>query len=307
MGRLVAMEVFVRVIETGTFSGAARQLRIGQPAVSKIIAQLEERLGVHLLLRSNRGLTPTLAGQNFYERAKRVVEDANEAELIARGSGTALSGRLRVCATVSFARLHIIPHLPAFLAQHPELDIEVVMDDRAVDLVEEGIDIALRMGPLSDSTLTARKIGQCKRLVLGTPAYFSRAGVPRTPADLAAHQAIVLAQPTLSSAWSFRQGSTETAITAQGRVRVTAGEGVRAAVLADIGLAVTSEWLFADELKAGVVVPVLEDWELAPLDLWSIFPTGRRATAKARVFTAFVEELIANGAIITSNLPAKAE
>lgn len=307
MGRLVAMEVFVRVIETGTFSGAARQLRIGQPAVSKIIAQLEERLGVHLLLRSNRGLTPTLAGQNFYERAKRVVEDANEAELIARGSGTALSGRLRVCATVSFARLHIIPHLPAFLAQHPELDIEVVMDDRAVDLVEEGIDIALRMGPLSDSTLTARKIGQCKRLVLGTPAYFSRAGVPRTPADLAAHQAIVLAQPTLSSAWSFRQGSTETSITAQGRVRVTAGEGVRAAVLADIGLAVTSEWLFADELKAGVVVPVLEDWELAPLDLWSIFPTGRRATAKARVFTAFVEELIANGAIITNNLPAKAE
>ncbi|ASU37560.1 transcriptional regulator [Herbaspirillum sp. meg3] len=300
MGRLVAMEVFVRVIETGTFSGAARQLRIGQPAVSKIIAQLEERLGVHLLLRSNRGLTPTLAGQNFYERAKRVVEDANEAELVARGTGTALSGRLRVCATVSFARLHIIPHLPAFLAQHPELDIEVVMDDRAVDLVEEGIDIALRMGPLSDSTLTARKIGQCKRLVLGTPAYFSRAGIPLTPADLVTHQAIVLVQPALTSVWNFKQGTTETSVTAQGRVRVTAGEGVRAAVLADIGLSVTSEWLFAAELKEGVVVPVLQDWELVPLDLWSIFPTGRRATAKARVFAAFVEELVSNGKIITT-------
>ncbi|MFL9880779.1 LysR family transcriptional regulator [Herbaspirillum rhizosphaerae] len=300
MGRLVAMEVFVRVIETGTFSGAARQLRIGQPAVSKIIAQLEERLGVHLLLRSNRGLTPTLAGQNFYERAKRVVEDANEAELVARGTGTALSGRLRVCATVSFARLHIIPHLPAFLAEHPELDIEVVMDDRAVDLVEEGIDIALRMGPLSDSTLTARKIGQCKRLVLGTPAYFSRAGIPLTPADLVTHQAIVLAQPALTSVWNFKQGTTETSVTAQGRVRVTAGEGVRAAVLADIGLSVTSEWLFATELKEGIVVPVLQDWELAPLDLWSIFPTGRRATAKARVFAAFVDELVSNGKIITT-------
>lgn len=301
MGRLVAMEVFVRVVDTGTFSGAARQLRIGQPAVSKIIAQLEDRLGVQLLLRSNRGLTPTLAGQNFYERAKRVVEDANEAELVARGTGTALTGRLRVCATVSFARLHIIPRLPAFLAQHPELDIEIVMDDRAVDLVEEGIDIALRMGPLNDSTLIARKIGQCKRLVLGTPAYFSRTGFPRTPADLVTHQAIVLAQPTLTSVWNFKQGTSEISITAQGRLRVTAGEGVRAAVLADIGLSVTSEWLFASELKAGLVVPVLQDWELAPLDLWSIFPTGRRATAKARVFSTFIEDLVSNGEIINTD------
>jgi DNA-binding transcriptional LysR family regulator len=297
MGRLVAMEVFVRVVETGTFSGAARQLHIGQPAVSKTIAQLEERLGVHLLLRSNRGLTPTSAGQKFYERAKRVVEDANEAEQIARGAGAALTGRLRVCAAVSFARLHIVPHLPIFLAQHPELNIEVVMDDRAIDLVEEGIDIALRMGQLSDSALTARKIGRCRRLVLGTPAYFARAGIPATPADLAAHQAIVLIHPAMTPAWLFRQGAVEASVTVQGRMSATAGEGLRAAVLADIGLAVTSEWLFAADLESGSVMPVLEDWELPPLDLWVLFPTGRRASAKARAFVAFVESLIADGKI----------
>jgi DNA-binding transcriptional LysR family regulator len=292
MGRLVAMEVFVRVVETGTFSGAARQLRIGQPAVSKTIAQLEARLGVHLLLRSNRGLTPTLAGQHFYERAKRVVEDADEAELVARGIGAALSGRLRVCAAVSFARLHIIPHLPLFLAQHPDLDIEVVMDDRAVDLLEEGVDVAIRLGPLSDSSLTARKIGQCRRMVLGTPAYFNQCGVPVTPGDLDTHQALVLVHPTMTSTWNFRKGEAEASVTVRGRVRTTAAEGLRAAVLAGMGLAVTSEWLFAPELKDGLVVPVLEDWALPPLDLWAIYPSGRRATAKGRAFAAFVEGLV---------------
>jgi DNA-binding transcriptional LysR family regulator len=293
MGRLAAMEVFVRVVETGTFSAAARHLRIGQPAVSKTIAQLEERLGVHLLLRSNRGLTPTLAGQNYYERAKRAIEEVDEAEQAARGAGATLSGRLRVCAAVSFTRLHVIPHLPVFLARHPELDIDVVMDDRAIDLIEEGVDVALRMGALSDSALTARRIGQCRRLVLGTPAYFENAGVPATPGDLEAHQAVILEQPAITTTWTFRRDAIEVPVAVQGRVRVTAGEGLRAAVMAGLGLAISSEWLFAAELKAGLVKPVLQDWLLPPLDLWAVFPTGRRASAKARAFVAFVEEMVA--------------
>jgi DNA-binding transcriptional LysR family regulator len=141
MDRLTAMEVFIRVVETGSFSGAARLLRVGQPAVSKTIAQLEQRLGVSLLLRSPRGLTPTEAGHKFYERAKRAIEEADEAELAARDAGNGLSGRLRFSSGVTFGRLHIIPRLPLFLAAHPELTVEAILDDRDVDLIEGGIDV----------------------------------------------------------------------------------------------------------------------------------------------------------------------
>ena len=241
MNRLSAMEAFVRVIETGSFSGAARQLHIGQPAVSKAIAQIEERLGVRLLLRTTHGLSPTESGQSFYEHAKRAIEEVEEADLAARGAGAALSGRLRVCAAVTFARLHVMPHLPAFLDQHPALDVDVVLDDRNVDLVGAGIDVALRMGSLTDSTLTARKIGQGRRLVLGTPSYFAKYGEPGSPADLVRHQAVIYDQRGGGAAWSFRQGLAETAITLKGRVRVTAAEGVREAIFSDLGLTVSSE------------------------------------------------------------------
>src|SRR5215831_13871981 len=135
MDRLAAMEAFVRVVDAGSFSGAAKQLRLGQPAVSKTIVQLEDRLGVRLLLRSTHGLTPTEAGRNFYERAKRSIEEADEAELAARGAASTLTGRLRIQATVAFARLHVIPCLPAFLAQHPALDVDLVIDDRNINPV----------------------------------------------------------------------------------------------------------------------------------------------------------------------------
>jgi DNA-binding transcriptional LysR family regulator len=288
MDRLASMETFIRVVETGSFSGAARQLRVGQPAVSKTVAQLESYLGVKLLTRSTRGLTPTEAGLGYFERAKRAIEEADEAELAARGAGTGLKGRLRVCAAVTFARIHLIPLLPQFLAQHPDLDLEVVLDDRQIDLVQEGIDVALRMGKLLDSTLTARRIGRCKRLVLGTPGYFERAGTPATPADLSKHQAVVYLQGE-GSVWSFQRDSSEAAVKVQSRLKVTAAEGVRAAVLTHVGLTIASEWMFTPELRSGAVCAVLSEWSLPPLDLWAVFPTGRAATAKARAFVDFFE------------------
>jgi DNA-binding transcriptional LysR family regulator len=292
MDRFAAMETFVSVIEAGSFSGGARRLDVGQPAVSKSIAQLEERLGVRLVMRSTRGLTPTEAGQQYYERAKRAIEEIDEAELVARGSAAGLSGRLRVCAAVTFARLHIVPKMKSFLAQHPELNVDVVLDDRNVDLLEQGIDVALRMGALDDSSMTARKIAQSPRFVVGTPAYFSEAGTPHTPADLASHQAIVYEQRGGGMSWSFRRGNSETAVAVSGRMRVTAAEGVRAAVLADMGVAVASAWMFSPELASGEVQAVLTDWALPPIDLWAVFPTGRMASAKARAFAMFVEETL---------------
>lgn len=291
MDRLNAMETLVTVVEAGSFSGAARRLQVGQPAVSKTIAHLEERLGVKLLLRSTRGLTPTEAGQQFYERARRAIEEADEADRAARGAAADLSGPLRVCAAVTFARLHILPQLPAFLAAHPGISIDVVLDDRNIDMLEEGIDVALRMGTLSDSGMTARRIAQCRRLLVGTPAYFARAGVPQAPADLAGHEAIIHAQNS-GHGWSFRRGGTEISVAVRGRVRVNAAEGIRAAVLADMGVAIASTWMFGPELEDGSVQCALEEWTLPPLDLWAVYPGGRMASAKARAFVEFVEEVL---------------
>jgi DNA-binding transcriptional LysR family regulator len=289
MDRLAAMDAFVRVVDAGSFSGAANQLRMGQSAVSKAIAQLEGRLRVRLLLRSTRGLTPTEAGRIFYERAKRSVEEAEEAEFGARGAVTTLSGRLRIHATVAFGRLCVLPRLPGFLAEHPALDVDIILDDRKIDLVETGIDIGLRAGQLSNSALTARKIAQCQRRVIGTPSYFNTTGVPQSPADLIAHQVIIYDQPLGGPTWSFRQGQREVSVSLGGRVRLNSAVGVRACVLADLGLAVASEWMFAPELKAKTVKPVLTDWSLPPVEAWAIFPTGRQVSAKARAFASFIE------------------
>jgi DNA-binding transcriptional LysR family regulator len=294
MDRLAAMETFVRVIETGSLSSAAKQLRVGQPAVSKTIAQLESRLGVRLLLRSTHGLTPTDAGRDFYVRAKRSIEDVEEAEAAARGAAVTLSGRLRVNAPLTFGRLHVIPRLPIFMTEHRSLDVEVLLDDRDIDLIEAGIDVALRLGLLGDSGTTARKIGHCRSCVVGTPAYFATHGRPTAPADLIEHQAVIYDQRVGGPTWTFRQGTAETTVTVRGRLRVSAAEGVREGVLAGLGLSIGgSEWLFTPELKSGAVISVLQDWSLPTVDLWALFPAGRQASAKARTFTTFIERQLA--------------
>ncbi|GAO56909.1 transcriptional regulator of lysR family [Novosphingobium sp. MD-1] len=277
----------MRVVETGSFSAAARQLNVGQPAVSKTIAQLEGRLQVSLLIRSTHGLTPTEAGQRFYERAKTALQEADEAELAARGAGAGLSGCLRVSAATTFARIHIIPLLPHFLEHHPELEIDVILDDRVIDLVAEGIDISLRMGALPDSSAVARKLATGGRSVFATPSYLARVGEPLTPADLAEHETIIYSQ--LSNMWSFRRDGAVASVTVSGRLRVSAAEGLRAAVLADMGLTIGSDWMFMPELASGAVKRVLTDWKLPPIDLWAVFPAGRMASAKARQFASFVE------------------
>jgi DNA-binding transcriptional LysR family regulator len=293
MDRMAAMETLVAVVEAGSFSAAARRLKLGQPAVSKSIAQLEEHLGARLLLRSTRGLTVTDAGQRFYEHARHAIEEAEQAEQAVRESSTGLSGRLRVSAAVTFARLHVLPSLKSFLDRHPQLQLDIVLDDRSIDLLEEGVDLSLRMGTLDDSSMTARRLAQCRRLVVGTPRYFAAMGVPKTPAELSRHQAIVYALRGGGESWSFNRNGAEVAVVVSGRVRVNAAEGVRAAVLGHMGLAIASEWMFTPELADGTVQAVLADWQLPPLDLWAVFPAGRMVTTKARAFVAFVEEVLA--------------
>jgi DNA-binding transcriptional LysR family regulator len=182
-----------------------------------------------------------------------------------------------------------MPQLPRFLAEHPEIDLDVILDDRIIDLVAEEIDLSVRMGALSDSSAVARKLATGERSVLATPAYLERAGEPRSPANLAEHEAVIYSQ--LPNVWSFTRDGAEVSVAVHGRVRVSAAEGLRAAVLADMGLTIASDWMLAN----GTVRKVLGAWALPPIDLWAVFPAGRMASAKARQFASFVEAVMAEG------------
>ena len=292
MDRLREMEMFVRVIEAGSFSSAARDLNMGQPAVSKTIASLEDRLGVRLLTRSTRKLSPTEAGTAFYERALRAIGEADEAEAAAQGAGAGLEGRLRISAPVTFSRLHLVPKLGSFLDANPRVQLDLVMDDRMVDLVAENIDVALRLGLLTDSALKARKLAQAERLVVASPAYLARRGVPRTPADLLEHDGIIYGQGSGGQEWVFRRGSSETSVFLRTRLKFSAAEGVREAVLAGQGFAIASRWMFALELKSGELASILDEWTLPAMDLWVLYPSGRLTSAKARAFIKWFEPIL---------------
>jgi len=291
--RLAAMEIFVRVVDAGSFSAAATQLGVGQPAVSKTVAQLEERLGVRLLVRSTRSLNLTDAGRSFYENAKGAIDGVNHAERVARGAG-GLSGTLRVSASLCFSRIHLMPRLPEFLAQHPDMDINIVINDRYVNLAEEGVDLALRTGTLGDTSLNVRKIAQVPIRVMATSAYWKTHEKPKTLNDLLTHDCVILERDgKLIDEWLFRKGALERTMKMRGRLTVSATEAQREAVLSRLGIVVASEWLFSPELASGAVESVLDDWALRMHDLWAVFPVGGLASAKASEFVSFAERCMA--------------
>ena len=287
------METFVHVVDAGSFSAAARQLRVQQPAVSKSIAQLEEWLGVRLLLRSTRAVAPTDAGLRFYERCKAALDLAEEAAQAARVSTAALRGRLRIATCGSFARLYLMPRLPEFLARHPELELDALLEDRDFDLVDERVDVALLEGGGGTSSSTARTIAQGRRVVVASAAYLDARGAPATPAQLVEHELVRYARDPVEAGWVFRQGAREERVAVRGRLRVSAAEALREAVLGGIGIGIGCESLFAPDLRAGTLREVLADWQLPPITMSAIFPSGRLASASAREFVAFVENCLA--------------
>jgi DNA-binding transcriptional LysR family regulator len=295
MDRTSAMSTFVRVVELGSFSAAARALRLGQPAVSKLVASLERELGVRLLARSagaTRAVRPTEAGAAFYARARLALEAAEEAWAAARGTGASLEGLLRVSAPVTFARLHLVPRLGAFLAAHPRLSLELVMEDRVVHLAEAYLDLALRLGPITAAGGTARKLAEGDRLVVASTGYLARRGAPAAPEALADHDVIVYAQAVGGQEWRFRRGDEERSVRVASRLAFSAAEGVREAVISGLGLAIASRWMMAPELASGTVVPVLESWRLPPLDLWALFPDAGTPGAKAVAFVDWYAPLL---------------
>jgi DNA-binding transcriptional LysR family regulator len=292
MDRLFTLQVLVAVMESQSFSAAAKRLGLGQPAVSKSIAQLEKRLNTRLFVRTTRGLNPTEPARLYYEHARRALEHIEEAERAAKGEGAALSGTLRVSAPVTFTRMQIIPHLGPFLAAHPALSLDILLDDRHVDLLREGVDMAIRVGPLDDSSMTARRLASSRRVVLGSRRFLDRYGIPDAPAELERYPFVIYTQSKSPRTLKLQRGSESIQIPINGPLTVSAAEGLREAVLAGLGLATISTWVFGEELARGDVVEVLSDWNQPVIDVSAVYPSGRMPSIKARVFTDFVERVL---------------
>jgi DNA-binding transcriptional LysR family regulator len=293
LDRLDAMGLFIRVVDSGSFSAVARTLGVGQPAISKQIAALEAHLGAQLLQRTSRSLTLTEAGRDFYESAVRVVSDVEAAESRVGRGRIAPSGLVRANLTPVFGRLYVVPKLREFFARYPGVAVDLVVTDRLVNLVEEGIDLGIHNGELSDSSLIARKIAQTSIITVGTPAYLAAHGEPATPAELEQHACVIYAPQGAPRAWGFAGRFGPFTHHPKGAFRTNDAEQIRAAVLADLGLAHTPGWLFAAEITSGAVRPVLANFEPARLSISAVRPGGRFLASKVRVFIDYLAEIFA--------------
>jgi len=288
--RLEAMQLFVRVVETGSFTAVAREAGQGQPSISKRIGQLEEHLGVRLLNRTTRTLSLTDDGQSYYEHCRRILGDIDEAEARVGRRRIAPSGLVRLGTPVVFGRLHVVPRLKRFLELYPQVAVELIMGDRFSDLVEEAIDLSVRIGNLADTSLVGRLIGTTSRLTVATPGYFARHGTPRHPSDLAEHNCIVYTQLGTVDEWHFQGPEGAIRVKVKGNFRGNNSEAIREAVLEGIGIAVVPTWILRDELEQGRLQCVLKDYEPRQLPIRIVYPSRHHLPAKVRVLADFLTQ-----------------
>jgi len=288
--RIQQLTVFTRAADGGSFSRAARELGLSQPSVSRIVNELEARLGVKLVLRTTRRLTLTDAGAAFLARARRVLSELEHAEEVARGIDS-LRGTIRVALPVLFGTRAVIPRLPEFLARYPELHLTLMLADERQDLIVEGADVAIRFGPLGDSAFGARKIATTERWVAATPAYLQARGVPRTPGDLAQHDCIFGPGGFGRTRWTFARAGKTVSVPVRGRVRTDSAAGLFACLMAGMGIAIASDVMSAPEIESGTLVRLLPGWAMERADVYAVFPAGPRPSAKVR---ALVDHIARN-------------
>lgn len=294
MDRLDAIRLFIRTVENGSFSAVAREAGVGQPAVSKQIAALEAHLGAQFMRRTSRSMTLTDAGQGFYEAAVRLIEDFDEIRSSIGQEQAALSGLVRVTAAPVFGRLYITPKLPDFFAAYPGISVELSATDRTVNLVEEGVDLAIRMGDLTDSSMTARRLASTPIVTLATPAYLDARGAPATPDDLQQHSCVVFNVRQEPRLWTFTKEGQTSFHHPAGRFRTADPEQLRTAVLAHLGLTQAPRYLFADAILAGTAQVVLEDYVQGTLAISAVHPAGRRLPTRTRAFIEFLADGFTN-------------
>lgn len=287
------MEVFARVVELGGFSAAAKTFRMTPSAVSKLVARLEARLGVRLINRSTRKLQLTPEGSAYYDRVVRILDDINGAEREA-AVGATPQGRVRVNSSVPFGLHCLLPLIPSFLAAHPGISVDIALTDTVVDLMEERADVAIRVGPLRESRLLARKLGESRMVVLASPAYLARNGTPQTPADLARHNLMGFCFTKQFEGWPFldSKGGVMT-VPPIGNVLISDGEAMQQLAIAGTGIARLTRFHVDSEIKAGRLVPLLEDFNPGDLEAIHAVFVGHGGQLPARV-RAFLDYLVEN-------------
>lgn len=283
MDRFVLMQCFVRAVESGSFSAVARELGLGQPTVSKNIATLEEHLGARLLHRSTRRLAMTPEGERYYRDCRQILDTVTQAEANVRGEASP-AGLLRIACPAALARLRVLPLVARYLETHAGATIDLSFQNRSVDLVEHGLDIAFLIGTPPDVSYHARRIGVFAKVCVATPAYLAARGRPLTPADLTQHNCIVYAQGIAGGTWRFAGEE----VHPEGTLRVDNPEGLRTAVLADLGIVVAPTWMFADELHDGRLECLLTDWPIEAVPVHLMYPARRLLPTRARLFMDYV-------------------
>ncbi|NWA28045.1 LysR family transcriptional regulator [Pseudomonas gingeri] len=290
--KLNAMAVFVRVVERGSFSAVARELQTSQPTISKILKALEAELGGKLIARSTRQLSLTDEGQRYYSECRQILAAVDNAEHSFQSGREQVAGSLRIGSSVSFGRLQIASRLPDFLARYPQLDIDLQLNDQNQDLVEEGLDVSLRIGELGDSSLIARRIGDTQRITVASAAYLSHRGEPRTPEHLSEHNCLQFNLLNSQNLWHYEKDGQRYSVRIKGNAQSNNSEAIREMVLGGLGIALSPVWLFAEDLKAGRVMAVLPDYQTQSLPIYAVFPANRRQSARVKAFVDYMSEAL---------------
>lgn len=287
---LDGVSVFTAVVEAQSFSAAARALRRSKAAVSTQIQRLEDRLGVRLLNRTTRRLSLTDEGRAYYEHCRRIMAEAKEAEDALYSRTTEPRGLLRVNAPMSFGVLHLGQAVADFMDLHPELEVQLVLNDRQVDLIEDGFDMAIRIARLPDSSLIARRLAPCRRVIVASPEYWARHGRPTHPNDLAHHEALIydyLAEPGV---WPFKENGQTFDVSVSGRLRANNGEVLLAAACAGLGVDYSPTFFCCDHLINRSLEPVLAEYEADPISIYAVYPHRRHLATRVRTFVDFLSD-----------------
>jgi DNA-binding transcriptional LysR family regulator len=287
MDRFESMSAFIAVVEAGGFSAASRQLRMPLASVSRKVSELEDRLGVRLLTRSTRKVTMTESGQQFFQACRRILDELGEAERSASGEYRAPRGELVMTAPLVFGRLHIVPIVMEFLKAYRDVDIQLRLADRNINLVDEHVDIALRIGELPDSSHVATRVGSIGRVACASPAYLAERGTPQHPDDLEAHDCVTFAGLVSTRDWTFKMGRSVAPVPVHARFTVTTAEAAVDAALAGAGVARMLFYQAAQAIAEGRLVVVLADYEPDPFPVSLIYPAGRLIPLKLRAFLDF--------------------
>jgi DNA-binding transcriptional LysR family regulator len=283
------MRIFVATVDAGNFTAAANRLRLSKQFVSRRVAALEASLGVRLLVRNTRSLTVTDLGQDFFERAKRILADVGDAERAMSAQRTEPRGLLKVSAPMSFGMAHLSPLVAEFLRAHPDVRFDMDLGDRTVDVIGEGFDMALRIGRLQDSTLVAQKLIDVRMIACCSPGYRRRRHAPATPADLAQHACLPYGQAGRAS-WEFIVDGVRTSLDVEGPLRSNNGEVLRDSAIAGLGIAYLPDFIVAGSVDAGLLVEVLAPYMPPPNALHAVYPRHREGSVTIRAFTQFLRE-----------------